>query len=98
MAFLTGNNQINSNPTTHFVTTCLTQSFHCPSSPMPHVTPPGFEPGPPAPLACILTTRLWLTCKSRCSKKFIHDIPMVRVSSSIFKIISLILNHDTTKV
>ncbi len=90
MTFLTANNQINSNPTTLFVTPCFTQSFHCPYSPIPHVTPPGFEPGPPAPLASILTSRLWLTCKYRCSKKFIHDIPMVRVSRSIFKIISLI--------
>ncbi len=56
MTFLTANNQINSIPTTHYVTPCMTQSFHCPSSPMPHVTPPGFEPGPPVPLASILTT------------------------------------------
>ena len=65
MTFLTANNQINLIPTTHFVTPCMTQSFYCPSSPMPHVTPPGVEPGPPAPLASILTTRLWLTCVNR---------------------------------
>ncbi len=57
MTFLTANNQRNIIPTTHFVTPCMTQSFHCPSSHMPHVTPPGFEPRPPAPLASILTTR-----------------------------------------
>jgi hypothetical protein len=56
---------------------------------MPHGTPPEFELGPPAPEASILTTRLWLTCKNGFPKKFIHDIPMVRVSSSIFEIISL---------
>jgi hypothetical protein len=37
----------------------------------------------------ILTTRPWLTCKNRFPKKLIHDIPMFRVSRSIFKIISL---------
>ncbi len=50
---------------------------------------PGFEPGPPVPEASILTTRPWLTCKNMLPKKFIHDIPMVRVSRSIFEIISL---------
>ncbi len=64
---------------------------------MPHGTPPGFEPGPPAPEASILTTRPWLTCKNGFPKKLIHGIPMDRVSRSIFKIISLFLNHDTTK-
>ncbi len=56
---------------------------------MPHGTPSGFEPGPPVPEARILTTRPWLTCKNEFPKKFIHDIPMVRVSRSIFQIISL---------
>ncbi len=56
---------------------------------MPHGTPPGFELRSPAPLASILTSRPWLTGKIRFPKKFIHDIPMVRVSRSIFEIIFL---------
>ncbi len=85
MTLLTANNQRNLIPATHFC-----HSMHDPqSSPMPHVTPPGFEPRPPARLPSILTTRLWLTCPTRCSKKLIHDIQMVRVSRSNFKTIFL---------
>jgi hypothetical protein len=55
-------------------------SFHSHSITMPHGTPPGFEPRPPAPEASILTTRPWVSCKNKFPEKFIHDIPMVRVS------------------
>ncbi len=89
MAFLTANNKEIQSILYNFVTSSMTHSCHSHSSTKPHGTPPGFEPGPPAPEASILTTRLWLICNNRFPKKFIHDIPMVRVSRSIFEIISL---------
>ncbi len=98
MTFLTANNQKIQFVLYTFVTTHMAYSFHSHFSSMPHVTPPGFKPGPPAPLASTLTTRPWLVCNYGFPKKFIHDIPMVRVSRSIFKIIFFVLNHDTTKV
>ena len=81
MTFLTANNSDYSHT---FITSSMTHRFHSNSSTMPHGTPPGFEPGPPAPEASILTTRPWLTDKNQFPKKFIDDIPMVRVSRSIF--------------
>ncbi len=89
MAILTTVNQRNLPPSIHFCQISMTHSFYSPSSSIPHVTPPEFEPRPPAPEASTLTTRPWLTCLIRFPKKFIHDIPMVRVSRSIFKIIYL---------
>ncbi len=80
MTLLTANIQRNS----VWLTPYMTHSFWSHSSSMSHVTPPVFEPRPPAPLASILTTRPWLSCKNRFPKKVILDIPMVRVSRSIF--------------
>ncbi len=89
MTFLTANNKRIQTISHTFITSSITHSFHSHSSSMPHGTPPGFEPKPPAPEASILTTRPWLTCKNGFPKKFIHDILMVRVSRSNFEIISL---------